>query len=321
MHHVAEFGAAAHWAYKAGGGARASLPWLQLTVRKWDHLDCAHEFMQLVRQELLGTRVFVFTANGQILNLARGATVADVVEQVGEALETHVPQINSVSAPASALLQNGDIVSFVPRIGQLVDRSTARPALLPINSGGVDGALGYDDAAPACVWEVCNNCMPLPGDHLIGSMDDPTGARGVVHRDRINCLALRRQLAAGANVVLAKQAGAAMAHAVADHAGRRPMLSTKIVVFTRDAPGVLLAVSSVVTENSENIVDVHSETQAVGLASAFQYSISVHSTEQLTQLMRCVGQLPDVVRVERGSMQDMMHDNPNGFWDMAREPE
>eukprot|EP00966_Prymnesium_polylepis_P251297 5809992-Prymnesium_polylepis.2 len=76
MHHVAEFGAAAHWAYKAGGGARASLPWLQLTVRKWDHLDCAHEFMQLVRQELLGTRVFVFTANGQILNLARCATLA-----------------------------------------------------------------------------------------------------------------------------------------------------------------------------------------------------------------------------------------------------
>ena len=50
MHLVAEFGAAAHWAYKENGGARASLPWLQLTVRKWRDLDCAHEFMQLVRQ-------------------------------------------------------------------------------------------------------------------------------------------------------------------------------------------------------------------------------------------------------------------------------
>ena len=52
MHLVAEFGAAAHWAYKENGGARASLPWLQLTVRKWRDLDCAHEFMQLVRQVL-----------------------------------------------------------------------------------------------------------------------------------------------------------------------------------------------------------------------------------------------------------------------------
>ena len=33
--------------------------------------------MQLVRQELLGTRVFVFTEGGRILNLARGATLAD----------------------------------------------------------------------------------------------------------------------------------------------------------------------------------------------------------------------------------------------------
>jgi hypothetical protein len=31
----------------------------------------------VVRSELLGTRVFVFTEGGRILNLARGATLAD----------------------------------------------------------------------------------------------------------------------------------------------------------------------------------------------------------------------------------------------------
>ena len=31
----------------------------------------------MVRSELLGTRVFVFTEGGRILNLARGATLAD----------------------------------------------------------------------------------------------------------------------------------------------------------------------------------------------------------------------------------------------------
>ena len=34
-----------------------------------------------------------------------------------------------------------------------------------------------------------------------------------------------------------------------------------------------------------------------------------------------VCKLDDVVRVKRGSMQDMMHDNPSDFWEMARPSE
>ena len=76
MHTVAEYGAAAHWAYKEGPGS-ASLPWLQI-IRDWDdNVEDTNEFVQLVRQELLGTRVFIFSRNGRILNLAKGATLAD----------------------------------------------------------------------------------------------------------------------------------------------------------------------------------------------------------------------------------------------------
>ncbi|KAL1510889.1 hypothetical protein AB1Y20_005721 [Prymnesium parvum] len=302
MHHVAEFGAAAHWAYKEGG-SRASLPWLQLSVRKWRDLDCAHEFMQLVRQELLGARVFVFTANGQILNLPRGATLADAAEALGASRHAAAPQVNSRPAAPSTVLANGDIIS-VPH-GEA--REEARPPLLAAEA----------EEAPL-EWEVCPNCLPIPGDLLVGSTDDAKGTHGVIHRDRAHCLSMRRQLAAGGRTVLAKQAGEAMLQALArSRQSRGGLLSTKIVVFTRDAPGVLLAVSYAVTKHSENIIDVHSQTQRVGLASALQYSISVRSHQQLRELVQVVCQLPDVVRVERGSMQDMMHDNPTGFWDLA----
>ena len=76
MHNIAEHGAAAHWAYKED----ASLPWRQAIMRWKSEQKCAHEFMQLVRQELLCTRVFVFTEGGRILNLALGATLADAAE-------------------------------------------------------------------------------------------------------------------------------------------------------------------------------------------------------------------------------------------------
>ena len=36
--------------------------YLSSAIAKWgEDVECAHEFMQLVRQDLLGTRVFVFT--------------------------------------------------------------------------------------------------------------------------------------------------------------------------------------------------------------------------------------------------------------------
>ena len=118
MHRVAEHGAAAHWAYKDHG---ASLPWLQI-IRQWHaQVDCAHEFVQLVRDELLGTRVFVFTRNGRILNLAKGATLADAAAQLGTdagmpggAFRGRVGEVNGSPAPAGRELANGDIVSFEP---------------------------------------------------------------------------------------------------------------------------------------------------------------------------------------------------------------
>ena len=74
MHLVAEYGCAAHWAYAEDvnpSDASAS-PWLQVSssafsrsIARWEEdVECSHQFMELVRRELLGTRVFVFTELG-----------------------------------------------------------------------------------------------------------------------------------------------------------------------------------------------------------------------------------------------------------------
>ena len=123
MHMVATHGAAAHWAYTEGKentqvmgmpspyddtgqttpGTRGA--WTQIpgstfsrAIAKWgEELECAHEFMGLVRSELLGTRVFVFTEKGRstrILNLARGATLADAGHDVRRRRPKHAHSIN-----------------------------------------------------------------------------------------------------------------------------------------------------------------------------------------------------------------------------------
>ena len=205
MHHIAEYGAAAHWAYK---DSSASLPWLQI-IREWQvQVDSAHEFMQLVRQELLGTRVFVFTRNGRILNLARGATLEDAAKHQSLSTANHTPLLNGKAARYSQPLANGDIVSFERSSMSLIHRLAVLP---DVEAGtladGVDGAadgaaedglplldqqllsLGLKQRAQRYLkqrlrrsregWALCQECLPLSGDELIGaSLDAPSEANG-----------------------------------------------------------------------------------------------------------------------------------------------
>lgn len=71
MHQVAEYGMASHWAYTDGKrrGKNEELfntPWLS-SIKEWqDDLISARDFVDSVRRELLGRRVFVFLRNGKV---------------------------------------------------------------------------------------------------------------------------------------------------------------------------------------------------------------------------------------------------------------
>ena len=105
MHQVAEYGMASHIAYKDemkrsnNGMAVAGLyntPWLS-SIKEWQQDSlCSRDFVDSVRRELLGKRVFVFLRNGKILNLARGATAVDAAFQIhtNVGLQMHGVEIN-----------------------------------------------------------------------------------------------------------------------------------------------------------------------------------------------------------------------------------
>ena len=95
--------------------------------------------------------------------------------------------------------------------------------------------------------------------------------------------------------------------------------ATQIVVFTRDRPGMLVEVSSVVSAASVNIIDVRSRTRQIGGESAFQYKVQVSSLAMVEDLFKAVETLDDVVRVMRGDMEHMLHDYSADFWALARE--
>ena len=84
MHQVAEYGMASN-CYLHGLALNDiyRTPWLD-SIKEWQDEDgvSARDFVECVRRELLGKRVFVFLRNGKILNLSRGATVIDAAFQI-----------------------------------------------------------------------------------------------------------------------------------------------------------------------------------------------------------------------------------------------
>ncbi len=88
MHEVAEYGVAAHWAYKEGNsdqeGIAKRFEWFKAHILDFHSLadDSADSFVEIVKNDLFSERVFCFTPQGEIINLPRGSTPIDLAYQV-----------------------------------------------------------------------------------------------------------------------------------------------------------------------------------------------------------------------------------------------
>ena len=115
MHEAAEYGVASHWLYKEGGVNATyhnKVKWLnQLTTLQQDHEEqhTPNDFEKHT-VNLFQDRVFVFTPNGEVKDLPKGATALDfayaIHTQVGHRCKG--VKINGKIAPIHTPLQNAD---------------------------------------------------------------------------------------------------------------------------------------------------------------------------------------------------------------------
>ena len=125
MHRIAEYGIAAHWAYKEAsflGGKKANvtveedkLSWLRETLEWQKDMQDPQEFLNTLKTELFEDEVYVFTPKGKILVLPNGATPIDFAYAIHAEIGNHmtVCKINSKMMPIVTKLKNGDIVEIV----------------------------------------------------------------------------------------------------------------------------------------------------------------------------------------------------------------
>ena len=131
MHSTAEYGIAAHWRYKEDQVGKKdaneldeALTWFR-QVLEWQQ-DTAEpeEFMEFLHMDLFQGEIFVFTPEGEVRALPKGATPIDfaytVHTEVGH--QCSGARINGQIAPLSRELRNGDTVEVITNKKQRPNR-------------------------------------------------------------------------------------------------------------------------------------------------------------------------------------------------------
>ena len=113
MHNRAEYGVAAHWAYKDPLSV-SDMAWLNRIVDWQSETGDPNEFMETLKVDLEQDEVFVFTPKGKVITLPDGATPIDfayaIHTDVGHACIG--ARVNGRLQPLDSKLQSGDTVEI-----------------------------------------------------------------------------------------------------------------------------------------------------------------------------------------------------------------
>src|SRR3954471_9877767 len=116
MHRRAEYGVAAHFAYKEQHNPTEDLVWLQRIVDWQQDTTDPGEFMQSLKIDLEQDEVFVFTPKGRVITLPTGATPVDFAY----AIHTEVghrcigARVNGRLVPLESAMQSGETCEIFP---------------------------------------------------------------------------------------------------------------------------------------------------------------------------------------------------------------
>ena len=121
MHAQAEFGLAAHWAYKQGAPRPdTQVRWIRDLVEILDTAASPEELLEHTRMAMYQDRIFAFTPAGELIQLPKGATPVDFAYGVHTDLgdQTVGAKINGRVVPLSTGIENGDQVEILRSAAQ-----------------------------------------------------------------------------------------------------------------------------------------------------------------------------------------------------------
>lgn len=125
MHEVAEYGVAAHWAYKKNrdsnkeanvdDNSQQALNVIQGILELQENAKNAEDFMDGVTGDLFSDRVYAFTPRGDVFELAKGAGPLDMAFSIHTniGIKTTGAKINGRIVPLDYKIKTGDIIEII----------------------------------------------------------------------------------------------------------------------------------------------------------------------------------------------------------------
>ena len=122
MHAVAEYGVAAHWAYKEGITRKVEddsdgkkISWFRDIIELQDESSDASDFMESVKEDIFKDKVYVFTPKGDVSELPSGAGPLDFAFNIHTEIgnKTTGAKVNGKIVPLNYKLKTGDIIEIL----------------------------------------------------------------------------------------------------------------------------------------------------------------------------------------------------------------
>lgn len=119
MHQTAEYGIAAHWNYKEGKSKKTEfdekLTWIRQLMEWQQNTTDSDEYLETLKGDFFSGEVYVFSPNGDVINLPRGSTPIDFAYRIHSGVGNSCvgAKVDGRLVPLDHILENGNIIEIL----------------------------------------------------------------------------------------------------------------------------------------------------------------------------------------------------------------